>query len=187
MPRLKWLIFQMPMSSPHRIRMFGFFVAMSHSFHVEQWPNFPAGDRGRITVPSHCMSMHPRTYFDRTCPRHNLARPSKSLQTTSQSFHIDRSREPQPCPAEDTTGNASALTPWPSVARQRASTCHPLPDLPGPASKDGPHFSRETVLTWSIRRSQHFRHDGHEQQYSLERDMMSAMTRGERGRVNMRC
>jgi hypothetical protein len=23
MPRLKWLTFQMPMSSPHRIRMFG--------------------------------------------------------------------------------------------------------------------------------------------------------------------
>src|SRR5208282_6878472 len=34
MPRLKWLIFQVPMSSPHRIRIFGCFVAMIFSFLV---------------------------------------------------------------------------------------------------------------------------------------------------------
>ena len=28
MPRLKWLMFHMPMSSPQRIRIFGFFAAM---------------------------------------------------------------------------------------------------------------------------------------------------------------
>src|SRR5208282_5545895 len=32
MPRLKWLIFQVPISSPHRIRIFGCFVAMIYSF-----------------------------------------------------------------------------------------------------------------------------------------------------------
>jgi hypothetical protein len=36
MPRLKWLMFQMPMSSPQRIRMFGFFAAMMYSFHYEK-------------------------------------------------------------------------------------------------------------------------------------------------------
>src|SRR5579862_2219023 len=32
MPRLKWLMFQVPMSSPQRIRIFGCFVAMIYSF-----------------------------------------------------------------------------------------------------------------------------------------------------------
>ena len=32
MPRLKWLMFQIPMSSPQRIRIFGFFAGMSISY-----------------------------------------------------------------------------------------------------------------------------------------------------------
>ena len=38
MPRLKWLMFQMPMSSPQRIRIFGFFAAMNSSFRLKLEP-----------------------------------------------------------------------------------------------------------------------------------------------------
>src|SRR5436190_3497126 len=64
LPRLKWLTFQMPMSSPHRISMLGFFVAI-FSVYLSVLVEFQRRNAGGYSVKGCGVRARPSSWYAR--------------------------------------------------------------------------------------------------------------------------